>query len=294
MKISSGLFTIIMLLSHVNFDLRADDAVIRIPKARASFDISHDYHVRLLTLALQHGNAEQPVPRIDSTLEMVQGRAELELAKGKNIDLYWLGADNTKEAHLRSIKIPTSMGLIGYRKFLVLKENQHKFSGIKSLSDFESLVACQGSHWPDTQILRSANLKVTTNPRFDSLFKMLVAGRCDYFPRGFHDADREVEALAELYPELISIDDVVFHYPFAIYFYTHTDNEALAMRIEAGMKSLAESGKLLAFMKSHPLTAHIFPIEQYKIGKIFELPNNNIPLTDNYLKPNYWIKLEAN
>ncbi|WP_088329153.1 hypothetical protein [Lacimicrobium sp. SS2-24] len=263
---------------------------IQIPGPRSAYDISHDYHVSLLKLALEAGAKGRPVPPIRASLDMVEGRALRELAKGKWLDLYWLGTDVSKEQQLHAIKIPTTRGLIGFRKFLIHRDSTERLEQVESLAQLRSLVACQGNDWADTQILRQAGLKVTTTPSYESLFDMLQARRCDYFPRGYHDHKKELQLRAQHYPELISYDGILLHYPFAVYFFTNNDNHELAHWIETGLEKLIDSGRFLSFMQQHPLTAHIFPLNEQPSTHYFRIDNPLLPQQTNYNNPRYWFR----
>ncbi|WP_448214147.1 hypothetical protein [Colwellia sp. MEBiC06753] len=274
------------------FPVWAQESTIRIPKPRTSFDISHDYHVQLLKLALTAADPQWAKNvKLVSVTEMVQGRAEAELIKGKLIDIYWLGAHSERDSRLIAIKVPTSKGLIGFRKFIVTKASKDKIANINHIEQLQKLIACQGSHWPDTEILNHNKIPVTTSPVFSQLFEMLDKGRCDYFPRGYHDADREVVSLASQYPDLVSSEALYFYYPFAIYFYTGKQNQALANRLAKGMEIIANNGLLQKHIESHPLTAHIFPLFKQQQAKVIVLNNPLMPSNSQLNNADYFFQL---
>lgn len=265
--------------------------VINIPKPRSTFDISYDYHTKLLNMALTQAAKGREIPLIKSTMEMSQGRAIKELVKGNIIDLYWLGTNKAIEQELRAIRVPTTKGLIGYRKFIIRQDSIATFDKINSINDLISnnLVACQGAHWPDTDILRAKKLAVTTAPIYENIFKMLAAKRCDYFPRGYHDVENELTIRKELYPNLISYQRILLHYPFAIYFFTNKANESLSLWIEEGLKQLAQKGEIESLMKTHPLTSHIFPLKNESDTRYLDIENPLLPSDTNFNDPHYWI-----
>ena len=264
----------------------ADVIRIKIPPARSDFDISHDYHIKLLTKALQHSMPEISIEFYDS-VPMSQGRAETELIKGEKIDVYWFGTNTDIEQKLRAIPIPTTRGLIGFRKLLINKKLISNFDEVRNLKDLQTHIACQGTHWPDTKILNNAGLAVTTSTDYENLFQMTSKGRCDYFPRGYHDAINELKIRQNTYPALISYDRIMLHYPFAVYFFTNKSNLELALQIELGLHHMAKTGGILSFMKTHPLTRPIFPITS-------EAQSLYLPITNPYISNNnfsdrlYW------
>lgn len=251
------------LASKINAQDVGKQYVLKIPKPRSTFDISHDYHLTLLNMALIQAAKGRGIPKFEilkATLS--QGRASMELMKGEMLDVYWLGSDKTTNEQLRAIKVPTTRGLIGYRKFIINEQSKAAFDKVKSIEDLKKFTACQGAHWPDTKILTQSQLPVTTSVTYENLFKMLDAKRCDYFPRAYHDIKNELSNIKKLYPNLIQYDRILLHYPFAVYFYTNKSNETLASWIEEGLKGLSEKKAIEALMVKHPLTAHIFPLNK--------------------------------
>ncbi|AWB68772.1 hypothetical protein C2869_21270 [Saccharobesus litoralis] len=261
---------------------------LKVPKARSSFDISHDYHIKLLEKALIKASEGRAIPDIVATFDMSQGRAMAELIKGELLDVYWLGTDTIAEHKLRAIRVPTTRGLIGYRKLIIRKESHAVFDKVNSLERLQTLVACQGTHWPDTQILKDAGLKVTTSVQYETLFKMLANRRCDYFPRGYHDYKKELELRYTLYPDLVSYDGILLHYPFAVYFFTRHENEALAKWIEVGLHALAKEGEIERFMQQHPLTAHVFPLTNENHALYLDIANSLLPEDTPYQDHTLW------
>lgn len=277
-----------ILLVALSYNVDAQSSSLRIPQARSSFDISHDYHKTLLTKALTVAANGREVPKLISTMQMSQGRAAQELMKNELIDVYWLGTDKLLEQNLRAIKVPTTRGLIGFRKFIIHKDSITTFDNITTLAQLKKLVACQGTHWPDTKILQAANLAVTTTPIYEDMFKMLAAKRCDYFPRGYHDSDKELILRQRLYPELTSYHGILLHYPFAVYYFTNKQNETLASWIEQGLTLLAKQGEITKLMQTHVLTAHVFPLKNESHVRYFDIANPLLSPETDVTNQHYW------
>ena len=261
---------------------------IRVPKPRSVHDVSHQYYIELLHKALQKAAAGRPLPDILPVAEMEQGRAVRELQKGQLIDLFWMGTDHDKEQQLRAIRIPLERGLMGFRMLTIQRSQSEKFNKISNLQQLHKLTACQGLSWPDTKILQHAGLKVLTSPVYENLFKQVNAGRCDYFPRGLHEGQTELRERAALYPDLVRYPNLMLHYPFAIYFFTGKQNEALAQWIEQGLEMMIADGELLAHMQQHPLTAHVFPLSQFRMLHWLELSNPGLSPDTKYHDQRYW------
>jgi hypothetical protein len=261
---------------------------IRIQRPPAADDVAQSYYVGLLQKALQKGARGRPVPNIVAVYIMEQGRANRELLKGNLIDLFWVGTALEKEQQLRAIRIPLERGLTGFRKFTIVKQRQAEFDRLQGLMQLKRLTACQGSHWPDTEILQAAQLPVMASPVFDNLFPQLVAGRCDYFPRGVHEGEAEIRQRSAQLPALSRYQDIMLHYPFAVYFFTTKQHEVLAQWLEQGLETMIDDGELLAYMQQHPFTAKVFPLSAENASRWIELQNPLLPVDTNYQNRRYW------
>ena len=279
---------LVILSLILSLNVYADITELKVPNPRSEFDLSHDYHTQLLKMALEAAAKGRPIPQFVSQFDMEEGRATLELIKGQLLDVYWLGTDFGKEQQLRAIKIPTTRGLIGFRKFIIKQQNVEKFDQVNSLQDLMQYSACQGTSWPDTVILKAAGLEVASTPMLENLFRMLNAGRCDFFPRGFHDYQNEVVARKAIYPNLVSYKGLLLHYPFAVYFFTNKENQELANWIEEGLNILVHDGRFLSFMQSHPLTMDAFPLTEGENVRYISLSNPILPADTDYLNETYW------
>ena len=223
-------------------------------------------------MALQANHKNREV-NLSETPFLTDSRTIAEIAKHQITDAYWLGADIELDKHLLAIEVPTTRGLIGYRKFILQKESIAQFNTVKSLLSLKKLTACQGQLWPDTKILMTAGMRVTTALNYEDLFKMLAAIRCDYFPRRLHDHSKEVGLRKSEYQHCTSYDHIMLYYPFAVFFYVAQNNELLAKELEAGMRKLAKEGKIEELMKQHVLTQHIFPLDNSSYTRLFKLDN---------------------
>ncbi|MDC2889833.1 hypothetical protein [Psychrosphaera algicola] len=112
---------------------------------------------------------------------------------------------------------------------------------------------------------------------------MVKFKRCDYFPRGYHDAENELVMRKRTYPDLVSYPNILLHYPFAVYFYTNKENEQLGKDLEEGMHKLAQLGEIEALMKRHELTKSVYPLKN-------ESKTVHISIPNNYITPNPLIK----
>ena len=289
MRASAGL-GILLLAVAVNL-AAAELSVIKIPRQQPNMDIARDYYVQLLHMTLINGAAGRAVPELRETTLMEQERAISELNRGGLVDVYWMGTSLERERQLRAIRIPLDRGLLGYRRLIVHAEHRAQFESITKLEDLKNLTACQGHDWPDVDILRAAGMKVSTSPGFEVLYQQLAAKRCDYFPRGYFEANSELKERAQLYPQLQNHDSLILYYPYAIYFFVKKDNETLAQWIEQGLEKMIDEGELLEHMKNHPLTSHVFPLDTLnKSRRIIYISNPLLPADTNYSNSRYWFQ----
>lgn len=281
------IFVVFVFIWSTSFHVMADkQLVLTIPEARSELDISHDYHKTLLIMALRASNEDREVILQERPFRN-ESRVIAEIKKHQLVDVYWLGADVELEKAMNVIPVPTTKGLIGFRKFIIRQESVEKFDEINNAQQLSKLIACQGESWPDTRILRNADFRVTTAQKYEDLFRMLAAKRCDYFPRGLHDHTKELELRQKQYPQFVSYQNILMHYPFGVFFYVSKQADELAKDLTRGMQLLAEQGEIVRLMKTHPLTRHVFPLNSNEELKLFTLPNpylgSNMNPDDNSL-----------
>ncbi len=259
----------------VAMPIHAAELVIRMRPAQGSADTSHSYFIGLAQMALNK-TAEQGPARIVLTKEdMPQARALLELSRGQIIDLDWAGTSTQREAMLHPIRVPLLQGLLGYRALVIRKENVAAFDQVNTLDDLKRFTGIQGSQWPDTEVLKAAELKLQTPPKFEMMYPMLLNRRGDYFPRALTEVYAEVAAFK--HAELVVYDKLLLIYRMPMYFFTGKHNQALAKRIETGLQRAVNDGSLLEYMKKNPVTAPVFPLSQYKNSRKIYLNNPNLP-----------------
>ncbi len=290
MSVTSFCISIILLSSLA---VHAVSSVVSIPKPQPDSRVAQDYYTQLLRLALVKGADGRVVPELRETSIMEQGRAIHELSRGSMIDVYWMGTSIDREQKLRAIRIPLDRGLIGYRRFIIRADRQGEFDAVKNNDDLKRLLGCQGLDWPDVDIMRSAGLRVTEVAVLEGMYQQVVAKRCDYFPRGYYEALPELMERVNSYPGLIEQKALILHYPFAVYFFVRPGNEELAQWIERGLEKMIDEGEFLSYMKNHPLTSHVFPLDgALRNGVILNIPNPLLPSDTSYLNARYWFQPE--
>lgn len=239
-------------------------------------DIRYEYRIRLLELALEktiktHGKFSL-VPAFRNA---TQDRGLL-LLERKEIDVVFLPTTKEREQRFLPVRIPIMAGILGYRVFIVRKNDLEKFSGISSLEELNKRFrAGFGSQWADMKILQDNGIDAAGSSTYENLFAMLSACRFDYFPRGINEAWQEIDDKKTMFPDLAVENALAFYYPYPVYYFTHKSNTALASRIETGLKDAQEDGSFRQLF----LRYHADTIRQAELSKrkIFRLHNNTLP-----------------
>jgi hypothetical protein len=264
-----------VLSSFFSFPAFALDSV-RYPVSRyADVASNNDYSVEMLRLAIQKSGTKlalQPVRPAKDDLNKIRLLAEL--TDGDTIDVVWGGANKEREGTMLPIRICLMKGLMGWRIPLVTKKNSQLFANVKNLNDLRKFTAGQGFHWTDTQILLAAGIKVERSYEFEFLFRMLGAGRFDYFPRSLMEIWNEFDAHQEMD---IAIDKhIVIHYPAAFYFYVKKNNKELAAVIQRGLEAAIKDGSFdklfYAFHKREIINANLENRRVIELGNPFLTP----------------------
>ena len=214
--------------------------VVRHPPVQASNDHRAEYPIALLHLALEKAGAEAQV--VPSPVPMEQGRALRALSQGRLIDVMWTVTTPERERRLRAIRIPIDRGLIGWRVLAVRQQDLPRFAGIRELGQLARLSGAQGHDWPDLAILEANGLPTVASPSYAALFQLLELGRIDYVARGAGEAVPELDSRAA--DGLVVEPTLVLHYPSALYFFVHPDNDDLARSLERGLRLAFEDGSL--------------------------------------------------
>lgn len=267
-----------------------DLSVLHIAKPRAVDDPAYLYFSGLLQKALQKGAKGRAVPSLVITIDMAEDRMVRELRADRIIDILWLGGNKERARDLLMVPVPLERGLVGYRQFIIRKERVAEFDAVKTLADLAKYKACHGAQWGDTEILRAAQLPVVTSVNYESLFKQLAAGRCDYFPRGIHQGRVEVAKRAAVFPDLIVYEPLILHYPFASYFYVNPKNKELAQWLQEGLEKMIDGGEILAYMQQQEHTRHAFPLQRLDEKRLLIIPNLDLPDASDEKNSRYWFQ----
>lgn len=258
------------------------------PRPTADIDLAVSYPVELLRLALKHTDPERTLAPTDFALP--QSRAVRMLQQGERLSVIWTVTSPERESQLRAVPVPIDRGLYGWRLLLIAPGTQALFDDIAVLPQLAKLQGGQGHDWPDLTILRNAGLSVYGAPNYDGLFEMLARGRIDYYPR----------ALPEIWPELkqrgalglVLEENLVLHYPSAVFFFVAKNDAQLADTLQRGLEAAFVDGSFQALFTQQFGAA----IDRAKLGARKHFPLNNPLLPDliNRVAPHWWFDPQQN
>jgi hypothetical protein len=258
------------------------------PRPTADIDLAVSYPVELLRLALNHADPQRTLAPTDFALP--QSRAVRMLQQGGQLSVIWTVTSPERERQLLAVPVPIDRGLYGWRLLLIAPGTQKLFDDISALPQLAKLQGGQGHDWPDLTILRSAGLNVYGAPNYDGLFDMLARGRIDFYPR----------ALPEIWPELgqrsalglVLEDNLVLHYPSAVFFFVAKNDAQLAGTLQRGLEAAFADGSFQTLFSQQFGAA----IEDAKLGARtqFRLANPLLPDLTKRVAPHWWFDPQQN
>lgn len=277
-------------LALVCLPVSAEDEIrIRPPQSR--FDASHSYYVGLLELALQKTEAEYGKGRVTYHAQLNQTREMKELERGETVNVVMVGTSREREAKFIPIRIPLNKGLLGYRVFIIHKDNKALFDSVRSVAELKNLTVCQGSSWPDSDIMEAAGFTVIRNPDYESMFAQVAYKRCHVFPRGINEAYIEMAVRKKIYPDLLLYDRLVLSYPFPMYFFVSPHYPELAQRLEKGLLVALDDGSFDDYLRNSQVTGSVFPVEKWSRTLELRIDNPYLPEKTPLGDARLWLKL---
>lgn len=224
----------------------ADKLVIKYPNmlnnSKPDFNA---YFLELLDMAMTKSGIPYVIDSVP--LPLISESRSARHLQSHTYTIHWLNSTAAREKNLIAIKIPLFKGLIGWRLMFIRKEDQKQFSKIRSLENLRRYTAGLGHDWSDVNTFRSNKMNMVTASNWDGLFKMLPAGRIDYFPRSVIEIERE----HALFPQLYIEESLVLRYPAAYYFFLSSENGELAKIIETNLLKAIEDGDFDKVFNKH-------------------------------------------
>ncbi len=206
--------------------------------------------------------------------EMNEARYFVEVVRGKTVNVVWGASSSERENIAIPIKIPLTKGLLGYRIGLIHSDLQSKFSQVKNVQDLSKFIFGLGIGWGEVQIYRAAGFQVIES-NYENLFRMLNAGRIDYFSRGVNEIWDEFYSYSSDNPNISIEKSLLIHSVFPYYFFVSPQNKKLAERLEAGMRQMLKDGSYDAIFFKYNRDA--INKAHFEKRTIIEIINPNLP-----------------
>lgn len=256
---------------------------IRYPNIDGLGDTAIGYQV--LQLALKKaGSADQPVISQDS---VNQERAKIQLRDG-DLDVYDAGPSVELDALFDPIYRPIDRGVLGWRLFIINKDNAAKFAAIKKLDDLRAYVAGQGQGWNDIKTLEGAGLQVTRAPNIENLVKMVEGKRFDFFPLGANEVFGILDQFGKGSAHLEVEKTVTLVYPWARFFFVKKGNAKLKADITKGMDIALQDGSLQALLNTHVVFKDAFSKANLKGRTPIRIASPDLPAGFANIPPAWW------
>lgn len=206
------------------------------------------------------------------------------------IDIIRKGTTENLEQRFQAVPIPLFAGLLGYRVSFIRRDKRGFFEDLNP-SELRELVACQGERWADSDILEANGFAVKRVSSYRSMLKMLIHGRCDYFPRAIHEAAYEIHNIKSEFPEIEIFSKHILHYDFPVFIFVRKNEKQLANDLTDAFNEFIDTGKFNVFLQQNPLTRAVFPLKQWHEANFIQLSNpllsSNVPIQE----PKYWLNL---
>lgn len=204
----------------------------------------------LVNLALNKTPEYGPF-RLIRSRELSQGRVLRELSRNRSrlVDIANVATSREREAFLTAVPIPIDGGLLGFRVCVVRPESLPLFERIRSVEDLadSNIRLGQGTHWPDTEVLRANDIQVVTHTRYEILFSMLRNDRFECFARGASEVLYDLTIEAD--PNLVIEPNLLLAYAMPSYLFVAPEDQQTAHRLQLGMERAILDGSFAEFLR---------------------------------------------
>ncbi|WP_147300969.1 amino acid ABC transporter substrate-binding protein [Aestuariispira insulae] len=212
-------------------------------------------------------------------------RALIELERG-TLDVFSTATQPAWEERLRTVRIPLRKGILGYRLFLIHKDRQPVFSDIREIDLLRQMRLGSGAQWSITKVFDQLGFKIVRINSYEALFRALIAGRFDYFPRGVNEIFHEYDGRTEKLPEMAIEADLALYMPLPTYFFVAPGRERLEQRLTAGLEMMVADGSFEDLFLKH----HGPSLKKARLAhrRIFRLENPDLSTETPLERPELW------
>ncbi|MDP5240101.1 hypothetical protein Q9Q94_11205 [Uliginosibacterium sp. 31-16] len=246
--------------------------ILKIARPESATDRRLDYTDSLLFEAMRRTTARYGPYQVERAPEFLSRERLLEeTVRGEIINVTSVPSQPAWEEKLITIWIPVDLGMADYRISLIRADQQARLSAVKRLDELKALSMGAGTLWSSRKIYEDNGFEVVPGADYESLFKMLMAGRFVHFPRGVNEVFTEYEERKAAFPKLAIEQEVVVQFPLPRYFFVTQNDPRLARRVEEGLESMVRDGSMMKMMKDY----HADMIRQANFcsRRLFRIPN---------------------
>jgi hypothetical protein len=283
----ASVVTIFLSLLALSGVARAMDVAI-LDAPVNEIDKRNDYTNILLTHILQRTEAKYGAFRVEyAPSYMYRDRLLTELKRGAVVNVTAKATrPDWEDSELLTLRIPVDKGITEYRIALIRADDQEKFNRITDIEDLKRLTLGVGHAWSTRQVFQMLNFKYEAAADWEGLYKMLVAGRFDYFPRALSEVFVEYDDRKAAFPGMAIENSMMLYFPLPKYFFISPQAPRLAARIEEGFKAMIKDGSFdKLFLKYHqPLIDRA----DFCSRRIFRFNNPLLSDKTPLDKPEYW------
>ncbi|HSD38224.1 MAG TPA: hypothetical protein VLC92_11995 [Rhodocyclaceae bacterium] len=237
----------------VTTPLRAMDVAI-LDAPVDDIDKRNDYTNILLTEILKRTEPKYGPFRVAyAPSYMYRDRLLTELKRGVAVNVTAKATrPDWEDSGLLTLRIPVDKGISEYRIALIRAGDQDKFSRINDVEELKRLTLGVGHAWSTRQVFQALNFKYEAAADWESLYKALVGGRFDYFPRALSEVFVEYDDRKASYPDIAIENSLLLYFPLPKYFFVSPQAPHLAARIEDGFRMMIKDGSFnKLFLKYH-------------------------------------------
>ena len=202
------------------------------------------------------------------------------------------GTEISLEERFDAVYIPIDRGLLGWRLFIINKNQTGDFAQMKTLKQLQTKVAGQGIGWPDVTILEKAGLQVMTSSHIENLIKMVDGGRFDFFPLGVGEIYGFLRLYGANLPNLIIEDSLVLVYPFGQFFFVKKGNKELHADITIGLENAYADGSFQELVINHPFAKEGLSKAHLETRTVINIENPLMSEAFKNIDPKWWYRLK--
>lgn len=202
------------------------------------------FNAKVLQTIIHYSSDEEIIHLEPFSTRISVQRYFREFERGDNLNVIFVSTttDIPKLSHV--IEIPVMGNLLGYRQFILHKDNKERLAKVKTLSDLRTWSVGQIAGWPDLDVYRANKFETIASNDMNGLFRMLVHKRYDLLPLGLIEIEEEYAAQREASTPLIHDERLIIYYPWPVYLVVHEREKALAKTMGLALERMAQDGAL--------------------------------------------------